>query len=227
MPDKPDYIEHRKRLRERYRRSGASGLADYELLELLITYAVPRRDVKPVAKTLFKRYGGVAGVLDADPNELELIEGLGEASATLIALVKGLCGAYLEHRMRNGGDALTSPRLVADFARMRLAALAHEAFMVVYLNVKNEVIHYETLQEGTVDHVVVYPRRIVEAALSHRATGVILVHNHPSGSIEPSEQDKRLTSTIAKAAQPLDIKVLDHIIVAKGGYFSFTENKLL
>ena len=137
MADQPHYIEHRKRLRERFQKTGAEGLHDYELLELLLTYAIPRKDVKPTAKELIARLGSLSKVMDASQMELEAINGLGATSATLIRLVKELCAAYLSERMK-GRDALSSPDAVADFARMKLAGLPHEAFMVVYLNVKTK-----------------------------------------------------------------------------------------
>jgi DNA repair protein RadC len=227
MSDKPHYIDHRKRLRERFQKTGGEGLQDYELIELLLTYAIPRKDVKPIAKELIKRFGGISGVLDAGQKELEKVEGLGSISAILIRLVKELCSTYLAERIKHHKDVLSSPRLVVDFSRLKLAGLSNEVFMVIYLNVKNEVINYEILHEGTVDHVVIYPRRVIEAAISHHATGLILVHNHPSGNPEPSEEDKQLTRTIVEAARTLDIRVLDHIVVGKDGYFSFMENNLL
>lgn len=226
LPEKPHYLEHRKRLRERFQKTGAEGLHDYELLELLLTYAIPRKDVKPLAKDLIKRFGSLAGILDADQKDLETVPGMGSISAALIRLVKELCGVYLAEGMK-GKDVLSSPQAVVDFARMKLAGLPHEAFMVIYLNTKNEVIEYEVVHEGTVDRAVIYPRRIIEAALAHHASGLILVHNHPSGHPEPSEEDKRLTRTIAEATRPLDIRVIDHIVVGKDGYFSFVEKHLL
>lgn len=226
MSDKPHYIDHRRRLRERFQKAGAEGLQDYEIIELLLTYAIPRRDVKPLAKELINRFGGLSGVLDASQRELEGIAGLGPISATLIRLIKEICGVYLAEGMKQR-DVLSSPRLVVDFARLKLSGLPHEAFMVIYLNVKNEVIDHEVLIEGTVDSVVIYPRRIIESALSNHATGLILVHNHPSGHPEPSEEDKRITRTISQAARTLDIRVLDHIVVGKDGYFSFMECGLL
>ncbi len=226
VPDKPHYINHRRRLRERFQKAGAEGLQDYEIVELLLTYAIPRRDVKPLAKELINRFGGLSGVLDASQRELEGTAGLGPVSATLIRLVKEVCGVYLAEGMKQR-DVLSSPRLVVDFARLKLSGLPHEAFMVIYLNVKNEVIAHEVLIEGTVDSVVIYPRRIIESALSNYATGLILVHNHPSGHPEPSEEDKRITRAISQAARTLDIRVLDHIVVGKDGYFSFMECGLL
>ncbi len=226
MADKPHYLGHRKRLRERFQKAGAEGMHDYELLELLLTYAVQRKDVKPIAKRLIERFGSLAGVLDASQKELEAVTDVGSISATLIRLVKELCGAYLAEKMKRK-DVLSSPQAVVDFARVKLAGLTHEAFMVIYLNVKNEVLEHEIIHEGTIDRAVVYPRRIMEAALAHHAAGLILIHNHPSGHPEPSEEDKRLTRAIAEAARPMDIQIIDHIVVGKDGYFSFAEERLL
>lgn len=226
MAEKPHYLGHRERLRERFHKAGAEGLHDYELLELLLTYAIPQKDVKETAKTLRNRFGGLSGVLDASQKELEAVKGLGPISAILIRLVKELCGAYLAEKMKHK-DLLSSPQAVVDFARVKLAGLPHEAFMGIYLNTKNEVIDHEIIHEGTVDRAVVYPRRIIEAALTHHASGLILIHNHPSGHPKPSEEDKRLTRAIAEAARPIDVRVLDHIIVGKDDYFSFREQQLL
>lgn len=226
MSDKPHYVEHRQRLRERFLMAGASGLQEYELLELLLTYAVPRLDVKPVAKELLRRFGGLAGVLDASQKELESAYGFGPASAILVRLVKNLCAAYLEQQMKTA-DVLSTPEAVTRFAKMKLAGLKHEAFMVVYVNVKNMVIGHEIVNEGTVDHAVVYPRRIIESALATHAAGLILVHNHPSGDPEPSPEDRKLTRNIVDAARTMDIRVLDHVVVGRAGHYSFHENNLL
>ena len=226
MEVKPHYLEHRKRLRARFQKSGVDGLHDYELLELLLTYSRVRVDVKPVAKELMKRFGGLAGVMDASQSELEVTPGMGPASATLIRVVKEMFGAYLGQRMRKR-DILSSPAAVVDFARVKLAGLPHEAFMVVYLNVKNEVIDHEVLHEGTVDRAIVYPRRVVESALARHAASMILIHNHPSGHPEPSQDDKRLTRSIVEAARTLELRIVDHIIVGREGHFSFMENSLL
>jgi DNA repair protein RadC len=226
MPDEPHYINHRKRLRERFRKAGAEGMHDYELLELLLTFSIPRRDVKPVAKKLISEFGGLSGVLDADRKKLEELSGVGSMSATLIRLVKEIYSTYLAENMKKG-DALTSPDAVLKFVRVSLSGMTNEAFMVIFMNVKNEVLDYTLLNEGTIDNVAVYPRRIIESALSRHASGIILVHNHPSGNPAPSREDKTLTREIAEAAKTLDIRVLDHIIVGKNGYFSFMENGLL
>jgi DNA repair protein RadC len=226
MQDAPDYIEHRKRLREKFLKAGAEGFHDYELLELLLTFAIPRVDVKPPSKALVKRFGTLNAVLDATQSELESVRGMGPSSAVLIRLIKELFAAYLAERME-GKDVLSSPGAVVEFARVKLAGLPHEAFMVIYLNVKNRVIDHEVLQEGTVDRAIVYPREIIKAALTHKAAGLILSHNHPSGDPEPSQEDKHLTRAVIEAARTVEIRVLDHIIVGKNGYFSFQENRLL
>ncbi|MBM3242817.1 DNA repair protein RadC [Candidatus Poribacteria bacterium] len=223
---KPHYLGHRERLRERFRKAGSEGMHDYELLELLLTYAIPRKEVKPIAKDLIKRFGSFSGVFDANLKEIEDVPKVGTTSATLIRLVKEIFGAYLAEGMK-GKDLLTSPQAAVDFARVELAGLPHEAFMVVYLNTKNEVIHHEIIHEGTVNRAVIYPRRIIESALAHHAARLLLVHNHPSGHPEASLEDENITRAIAEAARTVEIKIIDHIIVGKDGYFSFVEENLL
>jgi DNA repair protein RadC len=226
MEAKPDYLDHRKRLRDRFQKNGGEGMHDYEILELLLTYAIPRKDVKPFAKELIRHFGGLAGVLDASQKELETVLHIGPISSTLIRLVKEICGAYLAEKMKHK-DMLSSPQAVLDFGRIKLAGLPHEAFMVIFLNTKNKVLGYKVMQEGTVDRAVVYPRRIIEEALAHHAASLILVHNHPSGDSEPSPEDRQLTRAIGEAVRTIDIRVLDHIIVGKEGYCSFVERQLL
>ena len=226
MEENPDYWGHRERLRERLLNTGSEGFHDYELLELLLTYAFPRKDVKPLAKKLIKHFGSFSNVLDASVDELQKVPGLTPRSAFLLPLVKEASGVYLAEKMRQK-DLLTSPQAAVDFARAKLAGKANEVFMVIYLNTRNEAFGYEILHEGTLDSSAVYPRRIIEGAINHRASGLLLVHNHPSGHTDPSSEDKHITQAIMKAAQTMDIHILDHIIVGKGGYFSFAENRLL
>jgi len=226
MEAKPDYLAHRKRLRERFQKNGSEGMLDYEILELLLTYAIPRKDVKPFAKELIRHFGALSGVLDASQKELETVFHIGPISSTLIRLVKEICGAYLSEKMKHK-DILSSPQAVLDFARIKLAGLPHEAFMVIFLNTKNKVLGFKVIQEGTVDRAVIYPRRIVEESLSRHAAGLVLVHNHPSGDSEPSPEDRQLTRAILEAVRTIDLRVLDHIIVGKEGYCSFVERQLL
>jgi DNA repair protein RadC len=226
MDDKPDYMDHRKRLRARFQKDGAEGFHDYELLELLLTYAIPRKDVKPYAKALIRRFKSLGGILDAARKEIEEVEKIGPVSSTLIRLVKEICGEYLAEKMK-GREALSSPQAVLDFARMKLSGLPHEAFMVIFLNAKNRVLDYKVLQEGTIDRAVIYPRQVVKEALAHHAAGIIFVHNHPSGDAQPSPEDKNLTRSLMEAARTIDLRVLDHLIVGKEGYCSFVESRLM
>jgi len=172
---------------------------DYELLELLLTYAIPRKDVKPYAKDLIERFGSLSGVLDASRKELEEVLKIGPISSTLIRLIKELCGAYLGEKMK-GKEVLSSPQAVLDFARMRLAGLPHEAFMVIFLNAKNRVLDHKILQEGTVDRAIIYPRRIVEEALAHHAAGIIFVHNHPA--VTPSRPRRQTAHPLPGGGRP-------------------------
>jgi DNA repair protein RadC len=225
METKPDHLGHIERLRERFVKA-PHGLLDYELIELLLAHVRKGQNVKPAAKDLLKRFGSIAGVLDANKKELEGVPGIKDKSAILIMLVKKLLEAYAGDKIKKR-DVLSSPNAVVDFAKIRLAGLPHEAFMVIYLNVKNHVLAHEVLQQGTVDRAIVYPRQIIKSAIDHHAASLILSHNHPSGDPEPSQEDKHLTRSVIEAARTVEIRVLDHIIVGKSGYFSFQENRLL
>ena len=163
MEKKEQTSGHRQRLKDKFRRTSGEGLNDYELLELLLTYALPRRDVKPLAKELIARFDGLAGVLDATPEDLEKVKGMGMSPAGLIKLAKHLSEQYLAAGMRTR-DALSSPQSVLAFARTKMAGLPNEAFLCIYLNTKNEVLRYRTINQGTVDKAAGYPRRIIEEA---------------------------------------------------------------
>jgi DNA repair protein RadC len=217
---------HRERLRKKYITAGIGGLHDYEAIELLLTYAIPLRDVKPLAKELLARFEDAAGIIDATHSELCEIKGISSNTAVLLTLVKDICSMYLENKMRDK-DALSSPEAVRNFARMKLCGLRDEAFMVIYLNTKNHVNSYEIINEGTVDQAIVYPRNIIKKALATNASGLILTHNHPSGICEPSNDDIRITNAIKEAVKTLSIRLIDHVIVGRSGYFSFVEGGLL
>ncbi len=221
MSATPHVHGHRRRLRERFE-AGPKVLPDYELLELLLTYAIPRRDVKPLAKGLLERFGTFKGVLNASPAELRGATGVGETTGAFFRILRTAVERYMEARARET-DALTSPDAVAAYCRAALDGLRHEVFEVIYLNTRNRVIRSERLSEGTVDQTAVYPRRVVTGALQNHAAAVILVHNHPSGDPFPSAEDKALTRRLAAAARLVDIPVLDHVIVGDGRHFSFRE----
>ncbi len=226
MTNKDHAKGHRERLRRRFMNSGLKGLHDYEAMELLLTFVIPRRDVKPIAKDLLSHFGSLSGIMDASVRELEKVNGIGENAAVLINLVKELCGAYLSDKMLHA-DVLSTPKDVRNFSRMKLSGLPEEAFMVIYLNIKNHVITHDVLVHGTVDQAAVYPRQIVKCTLENNASGIILVHNHPSGICDPSCEDIKMTDAVKAALDTIDVKLLDHIIVGKSGYYSFLEHKLI
>lgn len=216
---------HRRRLRERFQ-AAPRVLPDYELLEYLLTHVVPRRDMKPLAKTLLSAFGSFKGVLDASPADLSAVKGAGERTRAFLGALRTVVERYMASGARQA-DALTSPQAVAAYCRAALEGMKHEVFEVIYLNTRNRVIRMERLSEGTVDQTAVYPRRVLEGALARHAAALILVHNHPSGDPSPSPEDKALTRRIAAAARLVDIAVLDHVVVGEGRHFSFREAGLL
>ena len=222
--EKPHYQGHRARLRERFRKTGFEGFQDYEALELLLTYAVPRRDVKPLAKRLIKRYGSMQGVFDAPFEELQEEDGLTENSATYLKMLKDCAALYLRKRTRRDAMAIAGTGALLDYCRVKMAGLKDEQFMAVFLDSANEVIADEVIQEGTVNQSVVYPRKVMERALHYKATALIFVHNHPSGACRPSKEDKLITSELVRVARGLQITVHDHLIICRDGYYSFREH---
>jgi len=226
MTETPHYHGHRERLRERFANSAGEGMPDYELLELLLTFAIPRRDVKALAKELLAEFGSLRAVLDAPLERLCGVCGLSWRSAVQIRLVKELCSRYLAEGMI-GKEVMGEPQIVVDFAKLKLADSGNEAFMVIYVDTKNQVMDWEIINEGTVDQAVVYPRNIVKQALQNQATGLLLVHNHPSGNCQPSNPDMNLTKAIKEAAGTVDIRLLDHLVVGGDSYFSFVEEGVL
>lgn len=229
MPDeRPHYHGHRQRLRDRFLKSGLDGFANYEVIELLLTLAIPRSDVKQPAKALITRFGNLRGILDARPEELQSIPRIGSVTPVALKIIKAAATLYLQ-QTTEGQDSLADPDKLAAFWRMRIGALPNEVFEVAYLDSAYRVLRdgVETLEEGTIDRAVVYPRRVIEAALRRGAFGVVLAHNHPNGSVSPSEQDKLLTRAIVLAAETVSVRVIDHLIVSADDGFSFREAGLL
>lgn len=224
--EKPHHSGHRERLRARFVRSGAEACEDYELVEMLLFAAIPRRDVKPLAKDLLKRFGSIAALLAADPQDLAKVKGLSENSAALIKLVHALTQRMLIGDVEKK-PVLGSWKKLVDYCHVAMAHEKREQFRVLFLNRKNELIADEVQQVGTVDHAPVYPREIVRRALELGATAMILVHNHPSGDPSPSDSDIAMTAEIIRAARALDVTVHDHLIIAKSGHVSFKALGLL
>ena len=217
---------HRQRLRNRYIHAGENGLPDYDMLELLLTYAIQRRDVKPLARRLLERFHDLSGIMDASLEDLCRIEGLGPNSAVLITLIRSLCTRYLENKLI-GMDVIDCGETLENYARMRLSAFTDEAFLLIFLDVKNHVIDSEVFARGTYDTIILQPRRIAEDAVAHKAPKLIVVHNHPSGITDPSASDIDFTRKLEAVLAPLDISLLDHLVVSRVGVYSFLNHGLL
>ncbi len=214
---------HRQRLRERFEKAHLEGFHDHEVLELILTYAIPRRDVKPLAKNLLAHFGSFSAVLDAPLEDLKLIPGIGAHAAILVHLVPRLLERYQQDRWRQG-LTIDSTRAAVSFLSARLGGQRNEVFCLLALNSRNDLIAAEEIQKGSVNRTAVFPRLVVEASVKHRATAVILAHNHPSGDPQPSAADRQITTRLKKLLTELDIVVHDHIIIAGPNYFSFAEN---
>jgi DNA repair protein RadC len=222
----PHYHGHRDRLRERFLNAGSDAVADYELLELILFRALPRRDVKPLAKILIERFGSFAEVVSAPAERLAEVKGLGDAAIAEIKIVQAAA-----HRLARGQvqrrPVLSSWSNVLDYCRSAMAFADKEQFRVLFLDKRNQLIADEVQQVGTVDHTPVYPREVVKRALELSATAIILVHNHPSGDPTPSRADIQMTQAIIEVAKPLGISVHDHLIVGKEGHASFKGLRLI
>lgn len=215
----PHYIGHRERLRTRFRDAGGSALADYELLELVLFRAIPRQDVKALAKDLIARFGSFAEVIAAPPTRLAEIKGVRDAVITELKIVEAAAQRLARGEVI-GRPVLGSWTKVLEYCRTTMAFAEREQFRILFLDKKNILIADEVQQTGTVDHTPVYPREVVRRALELSASAVILVHNHPSGDPTPSRADIDMTMAIAEAARPLEIKLHDHVIVGKSGHAS-------
>lgn len=213
---------HRSRLRARFSKNGLSGFHDYEVLELLLAFAIPRRDVKPYAKALLARFGSLRAVFDASTEELQKVEGIGPNAAVLLRLLKEAAALYLVQRLQTGA-LLDSPKAIVDYCRHSLQGQRNERFQAIFLNAKSEVVGIETVSEGTVDWSAVYPRKVLEGAIRHNAVAVIFVHNHPGGRAEASDGDRRLTEALAQAAKAIGVRVHDHLIIGQNDWLSFRE----
>ena len=227
-PDQPPHLGHRQRLRDRFLKSGLDGFADYEVVELLLTLAIPRSDVKPPAKALITRFGDLRSILDAPIEELRAVPGIGNVTPVALQIIKAAATLYLQ-QSSEGRDSLADPDRLANFWRMRIGALPNEVFEVAYLDSGYRLLRdgVETIEEGTVDRAAVYPRRVIEAALRRGAFAVVLAHNHPNGTVSPTEPDKILTRAIALAAATVSVRVVDHLIISPHETFSFRKAGLL
>jgi DNA repair protein RadC len=222
----PHYHGHRERLRDRFREAGSNALSDYELLELLLFRAQPRRDMKPVAKALLEKFGSFAEVIAAPESRLAEVDGIGEASIIELKVVQAAATRLLRDQVKKR-PVLSSWSAVLDYCRTAQAFAEREQFRILFLDKRNQLIADEVQQTGTVDHTPVYPREVVKRALELSATAIVLVHNHPSGDATPSRADIDMTRHIVDAARNLGIEVHDHIIVGKHGHASLKGMKLI
>jgi DNA repair protein RadC len=214
-------------LKDRFSQAGLDTFKDYEVVELILAYALAQKDTKPLAKELIRTFGSLRGIVEAPLEKLKEVKGLGEHSALLFKLIKAASERYLRDRFIKSQNVIASPGDLINYCQSRMGWLKDEQFRMIYLNTRNQVIEEEVLQEGTVDQTVVYPRKVMENALRLKATALIMVHNHPGGSPYPSPEDRELTRTLTQAARNFQIKIHDHLIIGREGHFSFLENNLI
>jgi DNA repair protein RadC len=217
---------HRKRLREKFMKDGLSGFHDYEIVELILTLGQPRKDCKQAAKEAVRRFKGLRGVLEAAPEELEQIEGIGPANAFGIRFVREVSGEYLKERAQDK-RSLNSEKAVCEYLYQSMSGLKKEVFKVLFLNSQNELLEAEDMSQGTVNASAVFAREVMESAIRHHATALIFVHNHPSGNTTPSQEDRAITRELVMASSVMSLKVLDHLIVGDNCHYSFASHGLI
>ena len=220
---------HRDRLRLRFLENGLNSLAEHEVLELILTFSIPRKDVKLIAKDLLGRYKTLAGVLDAEPLDIKKTFGIGKMTTTFFKLIRSISDKTLHDQFRNKKrDAvLNNSKQVKEYLISKIGHKPREEFYVLYMDNQNRLIFDEPQQIGTINQTAVYPREIFEKALLHKASSLIFAHNHPSGTLKPSPEDIRLHQKLAEAARIFQMSILDNMIVSSEGHFSFHEAGIL
>ncbi|MDR3307106.1 MAG: DNA repair protein RadC [Endomicrobium sp.] len=223
---KPHYLGHRDRLRKRFLKSGFDSLADYEILELALTYVIPRRDVKPLAKVLIQEFGSLKQVFDADIKDFKKIKNVSDCSAKFLLFLRKFASLYLSLDIKQQ-EKLNSPSKVKDFLISSLSGEKIEKVYVLTLDFGNRVTSCIEIESGTVNKSFLIPRKIAETALNNKAVSIILAHNHPGGTLKPSQSDIAVTISVRKALESIEVLLLDHIIVSNNDYFSFKEHNLI
>jgi DNA repair protein RadC len=224
--DVPHYTGHRQRLRDRFVATNGEGMPDYEILELLLSQAIPRADVKPVAKALLARFGSLGEVMSAPSSDLQEIKGVGEAAAVALKVVQA-AGLRLAQQQVLNTNVISSWNSLIDYCKAAMGYEKIEQLRVLYLDRKNILIADEVQQRGTVDHTPLYPRQVLKRALDLNASALILVHNHPSGDPTPSRDDIDMTKEVRDAADKLGIALHDHVIIGKNSHARFKSMGLL
>lgn len=213
---------HRERLRDKFRKTGLTGFADYEIVELLLTLSTPRKDCKQTAKAAIEKFGGLRNVLEASPAELQEIKGIGPINSISLKIVHEVGRRFLLEKMKGEKVYGSSSKEVYEYLCHSMRDLKKEVFKVIYLDVQNKILDSQELFHGTVNSSAVYVREVLEAALAgKKVANLIFAHNHPSGNPEPSQSDYDITRELIYAGLIMQIKVLDHIIVGDNSYFSF------
>jgi DNA repair protein RadC len=223
---KPHYLGHRQRLRQRLIETGGEGMADYEILELILCMALPQKDMKPLSKELLRRFGSFAGVVSASPERLMEVPGIKETGLAAIKSIRAAAVRLAKADLSELPVIGSWDRLV-DYCRAIQGHDLHESFRILFLDRKNHLIADEVQQRGTVDHTPLYPREVVKRALDLGASALILVHNHPSGDATPSKDDIAMTRLVKEAAAKLGIQVHDHVVISKREAASFKAMGLL
>lgn len=226
IPIYQQYKGHRERLRNRYLKTKGSAIEDYEYLELLLFRTIPRANTKPIAKSLIERFGSLADVLGADIHRLQEIQGCGPAVAIDLKIISDIAGRITRAQLSKR-DIFSSWDKVLAYCKAVMAHETREQFRILFLDKKNGLLSDEVQQTGTVDHTPVYPREVISRALELSASGLILVHNHPSGDATPSQADISMTYRLKDVANALGIAIHDHLIIARNDYTSFKALKLL
>lgn len=219
---------HRARLRQRFVQSGLESFAPHEIVELLLTLCIPRRDVKPLAKSLLARYGSLKGLLDAPLEDLQQVDGVGEVTPVALRIIKETMGIYLREQAEQQ-PMLDNMDALIDLWRTRLGELREEVFEVAYMDQSYRLVRggIERMEEGSPNRTTVYPRKVAAQALRRSAVHVVVAHNHPGGQLEASQQDIHLTKQIKAACQAVGVNLLDHIIVTEDDAFSFLEQGMM
>lgn len=227
----PDSIHsgHRERIREQYVKDGAESLLDHQFLELLLTYAIPRRDTNALAHALLERFGTLEGVVTAEIAQLTMVEGVGESTAVFLRMQGDLFRRLLLRRAENGRGRvrLNTPAAAAHYAVALLSLSEYETVYAVCLNAKKDVLFCDRLQRGTLTEAQIYPRTVAEIALLRHAHGVLLIHNHPSGDPSPSEEDANATQAVQAALESIGVQLFDHLVVGGSYAFSFTTRAVI
>jgi DNA repair protein RadC len=225
--DESDYKGHRQRVKNRFLKSNAENLEDYELLEILLFSSFPRKDVKPLAKKLLQEFGSLKGIINCDLYNFMQLDFANNSIYVNFAVIKEILRRMLLDKGEKQKSVLSSWNALVDYLKIHIGNNHTEQFRVLFLNKKNILIADELQTNGTIDKTAIYPREIIRRCLFHGAASIILVHNHPSGNPNPSKSDIDLTKMIVQACEPFDISVHDHVVVASNKIFSFKSNLLL